>query len=47
MSPEVVIEADPHMSLDATCEQKGRTPPWAEGLSLQDADYTSPYYMED
>ena len=29
---EVVIEADPRVSLDALCEQMGRTPPWAEGL---------------
>ena len=28
---ELVIEADPRMSLDAVCEQMGRTPPWAKG----------------
>lgn len=44
---EVVIEADPHMGLDAVCELMGRTPPWAEGLILQAAGYTSPYYMKD
>ena len=44
---EVVIEADPHMSLDAVCELMGRTPPWAEGLILQAAGYTSPYYKKD
>ena len=44
---EVVIEADPCMSLDAVCELMGRTPPWAEGLILQAAGYTSPYYMKD
>lgn len=32
---EVVIEADPSMSLDAVCEQMGRTPPWAKGLLLK------------
>jgi hypothetical protein len=26
---ELVIEADPRMSLDVLCEQMGRTPPWA------------------
>ncbi len=44
---EVVIEADPHMSLDALCEQMGRTPPWAEGLILTASGYTSPYYKKD
>jgi DNA polymerase len=29
---ELVIEADPRMSLDVLCEQMGRTPPWAPGL---------------
>lgn len=44
---EAIVEADPHMSLDAVCELIGRTPPWAEGLILQAAGYTSPYYMKD
>ena len=44
---EVVIEADPQMSLDAGCEQMGRTPPWAKGLILQAAGYTSSYYKKD
>ena len=44
---EVVIEADPQMSLDAVCELMGRTPPWADGLILQAAGYTSSYYKKD
>lgn len=44
---EVVIEAEPQMSLDAVCEQMGRTPPWAEVLILQAAGYTSNYYKKD
>ena len=44
---EVVIEADPRISLDALCEQMGRTPPWAEGLILTASGYTSPYYKKD
>ena len=32
---EIVIEADRRMSLDAVCEQMGRTPPWAQGLLLR------------
>lgn len=44
---EVVIEADPRVSLDALCEQMGRTPPWAVGLILTASGYTSPYYKKD
>ena len=44
---EVVIEADPRVSLDALCEQMGRTPPWAEGLILQAAGYTTEFYKKD
>ena len=44
---EVVIEADPRMSLETICEQMGRTPPWAKGLILQAAGYTSSYYRKD
>ncbi len=38
---ELVIEADPRMSLDAVCEQMGRTPPWAKGLLLRADGYSS------
>lgn len=44
---ELVIEADPHMSLDAVCEQMGRTPPWAEGLLLRADGYATPFYKKD
>lgn len=44
---EVVIEADPHMSLDAVCEQMGRTPPWARGLLLRADGYATPFYKKD
>lgn len=44
---EVVIEADPHMSLDAVCEQMGRTPPWAKGLLLRADGYATPFYKKD
>ncbi len=44
---EVVIEADPRMSLDAVCEQMGRTPPWADGLILQAAGYVAEFYKKD
>lgn len=44
---ELVIEADPRMSLDAVCEQMGRTPPWATGLLLRADGYTTPFYKKD
>lgn len=44
---ELVIEADPRMSLDVLCEQMGRTPPWAKGLKLRADGYTTPFYKKD
>ena len=44
---ELVIEADPRMSLEAVCEQMGRTPPWAEGLLLRADGYATPFYKKD
>lgn len=44
---ELIIEADPRMSLETICEQMGRTPPWAEGLILRADGYTTPFYMKD
>ena len=44
---ELVIEADPRVSLEALCEQMGRTPPWAEGLILQAAGYVTKFYKKD
>ena len=44
---ELVIEADPRMSLDALCEQMGRTPPWAKGLKLRADGYITPFYKKD
>ena len=44
---QLVIEADPKVSLDAICEQMGRTPPWAKGLLLRADGYTTPFYKKD
>ena len=44
---ELVIEADPSMSLDAVCEQMGRTPPWATGLLLRADGYVTSFYKKD
>jgi len=44
---EVVIEVDLRMSLQAVCEQMGRTPPWTPGLKLRADGYTCPFYKKD
>ena len=44
---ELVIEADPRMSLASVCEQMGRTPPWADGLQLRADGYETPFYKKD
>lgn len=44
---ELIIEADPSMSLETLCQQMGRTPPWAEGLILRADGYTTPFYKKD
>lgn len=44
---ELVIEADPRMSLGAVCEQMGRTPLWAKGLLLRADGYATPFYKKD
>ena len=44
---EVVIEADRRMSLQAVCDQMGRTPPWAKGLQLRADGYETDFYKKD
>jgi DNA polymerase len=44
---ELIIEADPRMSLDAVCEQMGRTPPWADGLLLRADGYECKFYKKE
>jgi DNA polymerase len=44
---EMIIEADRRMSLDAVCEQMGRTPPWATGLLLRADGYECEFYRKD
>ena len=43
---ELVIEANPRISLDVLCEQMGRTPPWAKGLKLRADGYVTPFYKK-
>ena len=44
---EIIIEADRKMSVEAVCEQMGRTPPWAKGLLLRADGYECPFYQKD
>ncbi len=44
---EIIIEADKRMSVEAVCEQMGRTPPWAKGLVLRADGYSCSFYQKD
>lgn len=44
---EVIIEADPRMSIDSVCDQMGRVPPWAKGLLLNADGYECDFYKKD
>ena len=44
---ELVIEADPRMSLDAVCEQMGRVPSWLPGAILRADGYETEWYRKD
>ena len=44
---ELIIKVDPRMSLEAVCEQMGRTPPWAPGLQLRADGYATDFYKKD
>lgn len=44
---ELIIECDKNVSVDAICEQMGRTPPWAEGLVLRADGYECEFYQKD
>lgn len=44
---EVIIEADPSMSLDRVCQQMSKVPLWAEGLILDADGYECEFYKKD
>ena len=44
---EVIIEAEPDLSLADICEQMGSTPPWAEGLQLRADGFETNFYKKD
>ena len=43
---ELIIECDPRVSLDAVCEQMGRTPPWLPGIELRADGYECGFYQK-
>lgn len=44
---ELIIECSMGVSLDAVCEQMGRTPPWIKGLNLRADGYETMFYKKD
>ena len=43
---ELIIECRPEVSLDAICEQMGRTPPWIPGIELRADGYECRFYQK-
>ena len=43
---ELIIECSPGVSLDAICEQMGRTPPWLPGIKLRADGYETMFYRK-
>ena len=43
---ELIIECSPEVSLDAVCEQMGRTPPWIPGIELRADGYECSFYQK-
>ena len=44
---EAVSYTHLRMSLQAVCDQMGRTPPWANGLQLRADGYETEFYKKD
>ena len=44
---ELIIECSKEVSLEAICEQMGRTPPWIKGLLLRADGYECDFYKKD
>ncbi|EJL5247982.1 DNA polymerase [Listeria monocytogenes] len=44
---ELIIESSMGVSLEAVCEQMGRTPPWIKGLALRADGYETMFYKKD
>ena len=43
---ELIIECSPDVSLDAICQQMGRTPPWIPGIELRADGYECNFYQK-
>ena len=43
---ELIIECSPDVSLDAVCQQMGRTPPWIPGIELRADGYECSFYQK-
>lgn len=43
---ELIIECSPNVSMDAVCEQMGKTPPWLKGLLLRADGYECNFYQK-
>ena len=44
---ELIIECDPGVSLQAVCDQMGKTPPWIPGLLLRADGYECGFYKKE
>ena len=44
---ELIIETPMDASLNAICEQMGRTPKWIDGLLLRADGYETAFYKKD
>lgn len=44
---ELIMECGMDVSLDAVCEQMGRTPPWISGLNLRADSYETKFYKKE
>ena len=43
---ELIIECSPEVSLDAVCEQMGKTQPWLPGIELRADGYERGFYQK-
>ena len=44
---ELIIECKPEVSLEAVCDQMGRTPPWIPSIGLRGDGYKCTFYCKD
>ena len=42
-----MIHRKPEISLEAICDQMGRTPPWIPGIGLRGDGYKCNFYQKD